>query len=102
MNGIHGILLLLGDFLTTIPIIIWVIAFVAMCIWIIKSQEPNINIFIIFSIIFYFMIMCKYNISSIFIGAFGIGVIVPIISLIVIPYLLTLLTFLILGAIKNK
>lgn len=102
MKGIHGALLLFGDILLKIPIIIWIIAFVVMCVWVVKSDSANGKIALLISVLFYFNIVNYLGIATYFIGAAGMGVIIPILIMIAVPYLATLATFALLGVIKNN
>ncbi|MBS6831393.1 MAG: hypothetical protein KH216_00950 [Clostridiales bacterium] len=102
MKTVFGALLLFGDILLKIPIIVWIIAFVAMCVWLVKSEEPNSKIAILVSMLFYFYIVNYFGIATHFIGTSGLGLIIPILIMIVAPYLATLATFVLLGIIKNN
>lgn len=102
MQTIHGLLLLLGDFLLKIPIIVWIVAFVGLCVWIVKSEFENVKIATAFTMIFYFVLINYLDISSSFIGTAGLGVIIPIIIMVSVPYIATLLTFSILAMITKN
>lgn len=106
MAFIHGLLLMLGDLLMKIPFAIWIFVFVFISICLIKTDSESIseNTFSTFSIVymlFYFLLVHKYGIASNFIGAFNLGVIIPIVSMLLIPYFAALLTIALLGIIKK-
>ena len=99
MKLVYGALSLFGDFLIKVPIAIWVIAFVVLCIWFLRTEAEHMKLFVAGGMLFYFMMICRYDIPMHLIGTFDLGLIVPIIFMLVAPYLLTLLTTLIIGLI---
>lgn len=101
MKGIHGALLLFGDVLLKIPIVIWIIAFVVMCVWVVKSEAVNGKIALIISMLFYFVMVNYLGIATYFIEAAGLGVVIPILIMLGVPYIATLATFAVLGIMKK-
>ena len=73
-----------------------------MCVWVVKSDSANGKIALLISMLFYFNIVNYLGIATYFIGAAGMGVIIPILIMIAVPYLATLATFALLGVIKNN
>lgn len=92
MDGIYGLLLLFGDLLLKIPIIVWLLAFIVMCIWFVKSDNPNGKIALIISLLFYYAVICYFEIASAFIDTLNIGYIIPILLMLAIPYIATIIT----------
>ncbi len=90
---VFGFLIAISNLLEKIPIILWLVILAATVVYmIVKKTDASMYTFIVCAYLFLFMLIGRYDIASMFIGALGFSVLIPIIVWIAAPYIIILIT----------
>ena len=96
MKTIYGLFLMLGDLLLMIPISVWIIVFVIYILYTAMTRKATGNLYILFNMVFYFVLLNYMDITYNFVNCLGLGFLIPIVMMVAIPFVAMILTVVIL------